>query len=474
MPKNSAWMMWNVFCCMFFTHRLLPYVDESFDMEITMKTKQRWAVGLLATSLLTLPVLGCGGGEDTEDVTSEQTDGGELVQSELQRQMTPSVSSAQQEVLTEGNTAFALDLYGQLKNESGNIMASPFSVSIAMAMLYAGAKEETATQLENTLRFNLPQEELHPAFNALDLTLESRANPGSSGGEPFELSVVNALWADQAFTIMPSYLDTLALNYGAGLRKVDFMNQPDLSRQTINKWVEGETNQRIKDLLPPGSITDDVKVVLTNAIYFKAKWLNPFPEGNSSTQPFTLADGSTVDAEMMTQDDVFGFATASDGTKVVEMPYTNTDVSMVLVVPPSGQFGAVESGLDSAGLEEYLGGIESTYIDLTIPKYEFESKFSLSDAFQALGLTAAFGAGADFTGISEEAPLELFDVLHKSFVAVDEEGTEAAAATGAVVGATSAQPIEETLVVDRPFLFLIRDKPTGAILFLGRVSDPSQ
>ena len=259
----------------------------------------------------------------------------------------------------------------------------------------------------------------------------------------------------------------------AGYRSLSlFGADPEAARKTINKWVEGATAQRIKDLLPKESITSDVMLVLTNAIYFKASWFVPFNESATAPGDFQVDASTTVQADMMNQSSKnYGYAKVGD-VEVVELDYDGNEMSMVLLLPEAGELGALESSLDVATLEGYLGAIQYGLVDLTLPKFEFETEFALSDALKALGMVDAFGA-ADLSGIDGTTGLSVFEVFHKTFVAVDEEGTEAAAATGVVVGETSVPTLLATVKADRPFMFLIRDKQTDAILFIGRVADPS-
>ena len=393
-----------------------------------------------------------------------------LVQSNQERIMNPQVNTGDQAALTTGNNAFAFSLYQYLSSQPGNLIFSPFSISEALAMTYAGAQGETAQQMASALHFTLPQDRLHPAFNALDQQLNNPANGGSDQG--FNLSVVNALWGQQGFTFLPAFLDTLSQNYGAGMRLLDFQNAPDPSRQTINNWVSDQTKQKIKDLLPQGSIMTTTRLVLTNAIYFKASWTSPFDANKTKDRPFFLLDGTQISVPSMQETEDLGYATMGD-TQAVELAYANSDLSMVILLPKAGSLDALVANLDAANLDSLLSEITSTHVTLTLPKFTFNSSFDLRAALSTLGMPDAFTSGkADFSGMDGQQDLLIQGVLHKAFIAVDEQGTVAAAATGIMVG-ISALPLSKVQVtVDHPFIFLIVNHNTGTILFIGRVVDP--
>lgn len=372
-----------------------------------------------------------------------------------------------------GNTAFALDLYQVLRAQEGNLFYSPYSISLALAMTYAGARGQTEAQMAEALHFSLPQARLHPAFAALAEQLASRGQgAASSDGEGFRLHVANALWGQQDYGFLPGFLDLVDHFYGAGLRRVDFVGAPEEARQTINDWVAGETEGRITDLIPQGIIDAMTRLVLTNAIYFNAAWAEPFEEGMTSDGPFYLLDGGQVSVPMMHQTSFFAYA-EGQGYQAVELPYDGQELSMVILLPADGEFEAFESSLDAATLDGILGSLSYQSVALTMPRFEFSAQFSLKDALKALGMVDAFTAAADFSGMTGNRDLFIDAVLHKAFVSVDEAGTEAAAATAVVAKLTAAPSDPLQITVDRPFLFLIRDLETGALLFLGRVLDPS-
>ena len=411
--------------------------------------------------------------EDSGNSDTDVTSPGDFAESELTRNLSPGVSDADVRALTTSNRDFAFAFYAKVSDTPGNLFLSPHSISTALAMTYAGAEGTSETQIADALSFDLPEVELHPAFNQLDLDLESRAElPDDYEGDGFELSVVNATWGQQGYPLKSSYLDTLAVNYGAGVHLMDFGADPDGSREVINDWVEEQTNDRILDLLPAGSITGDTKLVLTNAIYFKASWGTPFEVSNTTDDAFTTQSGSSVTVPTMHGSLETLYADA-DGYEIAELPYLGDQLSMTLIVPDAGNFDTIEAGLDRAFFDAATSGLNSYELTLALPKFQFRSNIDAATPLKALGMTAPFSSGeADFSGITDESRLYISSVIHQAFVDVNEEGTEAAAAT-AVVFADTSVPEQATLTVDRPFLFAIRDRVSGAVLFLGRVSDPS-
>ena len=396
-----------------------------------------------------------------------------MAQSDKPRSTLPDVTASELTELVDGNSAFAFDLYQELSKEEGNLFYSPYSISLALAMTYAGARGETEQQMADTLNFTLPQDRLHPALNSLDLKLASRGE-GAEGTdeEGFRLNIANSIWGQEDFEFLDEFLDVLAENYGAGLRLLDFINAPEASRITINDWVSDRTEGRIEDLIPQGAIDILTRLVLTNAIYFNAAWLNPFSEDMTGDGAFHLLDGSEVTVPMMTQTESFGYV-QGEGYQAVELLYDGRELSMVIVLPNNGEFEDLESTLDADLVDAITNDLKYRKVTLTMPKFEYDSDFSLVDTLAAMGMPVAFSTAADFSGMTGYRDLFISDILHKAFVSVDEAGTEAAAATAVIMSLTAApeQPVEVTL--DRPFIFLIRDIETGAVLFVGRVANPS-
>ena len=391
------------------------------------------------------------------------------LRSELPRDPSPDVSPAELAEAVAGNRAFAADLYRTVRSTDGNLFMSPHSISTALAMTYAGAAGDTAAQLAGALHFTLPPAKLHAALSALDFELASRASQASAKTIPFRLTTSNAIWNQHGMHVESAFLDTLAVNYGAGVKLQDFAADPEAARATINGWVEHETNGKIEDLLPQGTITNATRVVLTNAIYFTAAWATPFESSATASRPFHAA-GGVVSVPTLHQVAELGYG-EGDGFAAAELPYDGGQLSMVVVVP-TGDLAALEAGLNGAVLDAITASLSTHQLTLSLPKFDFDAPLGLKDVLRELGVIDAFDdAAADFSGITGRRDLVITDVLHKGFVSIDEKGTEAAAATAVVIGPTSVPP-SATLAVDKPFLFFIRDRPTGAILFVGRVVDP--
>ena len=422
--------------------------------------------------------VGCG----TQPVESEE------LRSTKER-AAPSASDAALEELARGNSAFAFDLYSELASEEGNLFFSPYSISLALAMTYAGARGETERQMAEVLHFP-PQDVVHDAFNALDLELASRSEieEGESEGEVFELSIANAVWGQSGYEFLQLFLDTLAESYGAGVKAIDFKASPENARKTINDWVEERTEDRIKDLIPPDIITELTRMVLANAIYFNAKWRYPFDEGKTKRAPFFLLDGSTRDVPMMSYRRDLTYS-KGEGYQAVRLPYYG-GMSMIVIVPDKGRFREFEGSLGVESQEQFMSDLMGRFsrydVTLKMPKFELESEFKLSDSLETMGMLNAFDdhpieSKADFSGMDGRACiggdrpcLYIDEVVHKAFVSVDEEGTEAAAATAVSMSLLLSGPAHAVeLTIDRPFIFLIRDWGTETILFMGRVEDPA-
>ena len=382
--------------------------------------------------------------------------------------------------LVASNTAFSLDLYAVLSDAEGNLFYSPYSISLALALAYAGARGETERQMADTLRFDLPQEQLHPSFNALEVSLAPSVP--AEEDESFRLNVANSVWGQEGHAFLPAFLDTLTVNYGQRVRPVDFLGNPDEARIQINDWVAGKTEDRIRHLIPSGTIDELTRLVLANAVYFKAAWHFPFDQAATANRPFHPPSGNERDVPMMRQQSNLRYS-LGDGYQAVELPYVGGEVAMTILLPDRGRFQGFEESLNGAFVEGLLEGLDYQLVRLTMPKFEFESAFSMSATLDSMGMTNAFDErAADFSGMDgrvcpSEGDLCLWisDVLHRALVSVDEAGTEAAAATAVIVGITRAEPAGPhpiKVVVDRPFLFIIRHLDTGTALFIGRVLEP--
>jgi len=397
---------------------------------------------------------------------------GEVLKSDKARITEPASTAADIKTLIEGNTAFGFNIYRILSKTGDNIFYSPYSISAALAMTYAGARSESEQRIADTMQFMLPQSNLHAAFNSMDIELGSRGQ-GAKGKDDkgFRLHVVNAIWGQKDFSFLPAFLDVLAENYGAGLRIVDYINETEKSRIKINSWVSEQTEQRIKDLIPAGALNAMTRLVLTNAIYFNAAWADQFNENATMNAPFYLIDGKEKSVSIMKNTASYRFA-EGEGYRAVELPYDGGELSMVILLPQTGSFSTFQSSLNAGEVQNIIESLENRQITLSIPKFKFDSQFSLKEALTAMGMGPEFTPDADFSGMTGERDLFISDVLHKAFVAVDESGTEAAAATAVIMKATAMpmQPLEIT--VTRPFIFFIRDIQTGAVLFIGQILNP--
>jgi serpin B len=387
--------------------------------------------------------------------------------SDKPRENAPQVTPADVQAFAAGHNTFGLDLYGRLRTGAGNLFFSPYSIAQVLTMTSAGARGQTAQQMATTLHSAFPQAQLHLAANALDQALMSRG--ATQGG--FKLEIANSIWGQSGRTFLPEFLDVLAANYGAGLRLLDFKGASEAARTTINDTIARQTHDKIKDVLPPGSIDSFTQLVLANAIYFNAKWAQPFFQPDTRDGTFTPDQGSPVTVPMMKREILIPYV-ASQGYQAITLAYQG-GVSMLLVLPDAGQLAAFEAGLDIAKLQSILDGMSQHDVVLAMPKFEYRSdSISLRDQLSALGMADVF-ASPDLSGIDGTRGLYISDVVHKAMVRLDEEGTEAAAASVALAATAMPPPPKQViLTIDRPFVFMIRDDTTGALLFLGRIANP--
>jgi serpin B len=367
-----------------------------------------------------------------------------------------------------GNNAFACDVYGKLREtESGNLFFSPFSIRTALAMTYAGARGTTAGQMAEVLHFGEGQETLHAEMGAYIKKLNASAGP-----DTYLLTVANALWGQEGFEFIPEFLQLNDAYYGAGLKTVDFIGDTEGARQAINQWVEEETKEKIKDLIPAGTLQPLTRLVLTNAIYFKGTWEIQFDPSVTADEAFFISAEQTVQAPMMHLEEKFKFF-ENNLLKVIELPYNGDRLVMDILLPNEiDGLANLEAALTAENLEAWLGALEEDTVTVALPRFKTESAFRLDDILKALGMVDAFSEiAADFTGITAKPELFISAVVHKAFVDVNEEGTEAAAATAVVMGIKSAGTTN-VFRADHPFIFLIRDLKSGAVLFLGRLVEP--
>jgi len=372
-------------------------------------------------------------------------------------------------VVSQGINKFSFDLYKKLKDENKeeNLFYSPASISIALAMTYAGARGDTEKQMANVLNFTLPQDRLHPAYSKLIENLKSNKD--------YELIIANALWLQKDYKFLQKFLNTMEKYYKGGFNEVDYAANPEGARIKINDWVSRETKEKIKDILKPEDITRLTRLVLTNAIYFKGKWQTEFDKKSTRDEDFYLINGQKTKVKMMYQKNTFNYY-ENNNLQLLEMPYKGDKVSMVIILPKVGKFKTVENMMDEKKLQEWLKNAMKTKVKAYIPRFKFTQRFNLSKNLYDMGMEDAFNhAAADFSGIDGERGLYISKVIHKAFVDVNEEGTEAAAATAVIID-TKALVLTEELVfkADHPFIFLIRDKETRSILFMGRVMDPNK
>ncbi|WP_438007421.1 serpin family protein [Sorangium sp. So ce321] len=419
---------------------------------------------------------GTGGGGSTVAPVVEcfEAKPGCVLPSDATRIEDPDVSAEDQASLARNNASFALDLGRALHSATENVIYSPYSISTALAMTYAGARTATEQEMAATMRFELPQERLHPAFNDVDLRLQKGAEiAGQSTGGGFRLHTANAIWSQIGASFEKPFLNVLSENYGAHVRLADFAAAPQEAEGLINKWVSDHTEGKIPQLLD-GNVTPETLAVLVNAIYFHAEWGTAFKKDGTQPGTFQRGDGSSVTAQMMNGRHEAGYG-AGDGWETVRVPYAGSNAAMHIVLPAEGTTDAFEESLDGAALEAIIASTEDRPVDITMPKFSFGTSTSLKKALTELGMAAAFGPGADFTGIIAAGEFWIDDVIHEAVIDVDEAGTEAAGSTGVIGNSTGSgiEPEPAAIVLDRPFFFFIRDPGTQAILFAGRVNDPT-
>ncbi len=380
--------------------------------------------------------------------------------------------------IVAADTAFACDLYGKLraKAKGADFFASPHSISSALAMTLAGARGDTAKEMARTLHVDGLGDGVHRSVDALRGELEKREQPAKhrKDATPFKLRIKNDLWGQTGKSFEKPFTDLLAQHYGAGMHRLDFAGDAEAARANINDAISEATADKIPELLQRGDVTEITRLVLTNAVYFKAGWDSPFEVSQTRRGKFHGAGGE-VELPFMRQTDHYGSATV-DGVDVVQLPYVRTvgQVAMVVIAPPAGELEAFEAKLSPERLTQLIGAAKSRYVDLSIPKFSVRTRVMLKETLSALGMPTAFKGGkADFSGMTGDRELFIGEVIHEAFVAVDEAGTEAAAATAVVMDAGGPPPEPVTMRIDRPFIFLIRDLPSGEILFMGRVASPT-
>lgn len=386
-------------------------------------------------------------------------------------QSTSNQASADAKSVVFGNNAFALDLYRQLHNQKGNLFFSPYSISTALAMTYAGARGQTATEMANVLHLTLEQERLHSAFTALISGLNTSARV-------YQLIIANRLWGQKGYGFLDTFLKTTQNHYGAKLEQVDFAGATEQTRTAINHWVEQKTQQKVQNLIREHILNQDTKLVLINAIYFKAAWFSPFNPNNTKNQPFTIAPNQQVNVPMMYQEAAVPYADLGD-MQLLELPYGDSQLdveprlSMVILLPSKADgLAELEQKLTPENLEKWLSSLggEHGNIEIWLPKFKATSGVELKQVLSEMGMKSAFVPRvANFSGMNGKQNLFISAAIHKAFVDVNELGTEAAATTAAIVTERGGNG---KFRADHPFIFLIRDTQSGSILFLGRVANP--
>ena len=370
-------------------------------------------------------------------------------------------------------SAFGLDLLARVRTADGNAVVSPASVALALAMARAGARGNTATEMDAVLH-GLAADAHADWVASLDAALEARSGTfADQAGKPQQvtLRIANTSFAQQGLPLEPAYLDALAARFGAGAGLADFKTAPEAARSAINAWVAGQTKQRIKDLLGPGTVDDTTRLVLVNAVYLKAAWAKPFDATATSDATFTRPDGTTVTAKFMQSGGSLDYA-AGAGWQAVQLPYVGDQLAMLVIVPDS--LPSFAAGLDTAALASIAGQLAPREVNLSLPRFGTETRADLAAVLATLGMPSAFSASAaDFSGMTTAERLFISAVVHQATITVDEAGTEAAAATAAVMAGAAAPSQTVTLRVDRPFVFAVRDLATGAVLFLGQIADPT-
>lgn len=409
--------------------------------------------------------------------SSSPQPGGLQVLKAGQRDTSPAVPAADLRKLVRGNTAFALDLYAQLrKSQAGNIVFGPYSISTAFGMLNPGAAGTTAQQIQDVLHFNMPADRLDPAFDELGLLLASRENP------KLELSIANRLFGQQGYPFQDAYLRELSTQFGAPMIALDYKHQWEQDRILINQWVAKQTNQRIKNLIPdvdPPMISSATRFALVNAMYLNAKWADPFNKAYTHPASFFLSNGKTVNVPTMSDQKTAPMVITSQ-YQALDLPYKGDKLSMLLVMP--SDLKAFERSLTPQTISQIVASLNDTWFDLQMPTFSIRTKAMLKTALEAMGMTDAFDmVKADFSGMVDPADLAAMDppetlsvsaVIHQAWIKVTEAGTEAAAATAIIGGDTTGGGPEVSIQLNHPFLWFIRDRETGTILFMGRVMNP--
>ena len=373
-------------------------------------------------------------------------------------------------ILGQDNSAFAVDLYQELCASDGNVFFSPYSVSTALAMTYGGARGNTELEMAKTLRFSLNQDDLHPAF----AKVQSRLNQVQKA-DNITLSIANSLWPQQGYRFLDEYLSLILESYDASITPVDFTQAPEDAGTMINKWVEDKTQDKIKDLIQPGTLDPLTRLLLVSAIYFKGNWQNPFPPKKTENAPFHISLEESVQAPMMTQEEELRYANCGS-FELLELPYAGYQVSMYVLLPKTLEgLSQVEASLSTENLERWKDRLRDRKVLVFMPRFKMTSTFRLDKTLVSLGMVDAFSSTrANLAGMDGNPDrLYVGAVIHQAFVDVNEEGTEAAAATAVEVETRAMEATPTVFRADHPFVFIIQENWTWSILFMGRVADPT-
>jgi serpin B len=370
--------------------------------------------------------------------------------------------------LVRGNNTFAVDLYRQLSHTEGNLFLSPYSIYTALAMTSAGARGQTEQQMMNQLHFP-PRQELLQSMAQIIRSMKERG-----AKKEYQLNSANALWGAKDSPFKADFLRVAKEYYGADLTNLDFARDPEGCRQAINRWAEKETNDKIRDLITSGILSSETRLVLTNAIYFKADWVSRFDKSLTSVEDFRVLSNQTTKVHMMNGTRHYAYL-ETDTFQALQMPYAGNDLALVALLPKKDDLAGLDEKLSTELIDSTIAKLAEQDVEVKFPKFKSTSQFELVPALKSLGLTLPFGPDADFSGMSAK-PLLLTKVIHKAFVDINEEGTEAAAATAVIAtrGGPPETPHPPVFRADHPFIYMIRDLRTGTILFMGRLSDPSK
>jgi len=372
------------------------------------------------------------------------------------------------------NNQFAFDLYSKYqkdqKYKDNNIFFSPYSISTALAMTYEGARGQTAEEMQSI--FNFPEDSSLRRSNFAAIY-----NQLNKKDAEYKLNTATALWIQQDYKLLDTYTKTIETYYGGKVTNVDFVGATEQARQTINGWVEDKTNDKIKNLFPQGSLNQNSRLVLTNAIYFKGTWIKQFDKADTRDENFRVSTDQTIKVPMMVRTDEdaeFNYVETED-LQLLEMLYEGEDLSMLVLLPKNDDITTIEESLTVENLFDWRNQLREQRVNVFMPKFTFNTKYFLNENLKEMGMPSAFSeSAADFSGIDGTKNLFIQTVVHQAFVDVNEEGTEAVAVTGIGSVLTSEPPPIPTFRVDHPFIFIIQERETGNILFLGRVVDPTQ